>query len=195
MRDYVVGDLILEVLGVWTLVLVGSGLYLFWPRRSARSQGSKGARRLFGVRWAAGGRARRRDLHGLAGFVMIPIMVLTIVSDMAWSSYWADGFSSLAERLTPSTPAENTASTSATRGDLDRFGNQIPWATGDFVNVVRGLSASTASGTPEALPDFPERASGMASGWWRGHDLNLRPSGDETVGAGRHSSAFPLVSE
>jgi uncharacterized iron-regulated membrane protein len=133
MRDYVVGDLILEVLGVWTLVLVGSGLYLFWPRRSGQSQGSKGARRLFRVRWAAGGRARWRDLHGLAGFVMIPVMVLTIVSGMAWSSYWAEGFSTLAERLTPGTPAENTASTSVTRGDLDRFGNQIPWSTGDFV--------------------------------------------------------------
>lgn len=132
-RDYVLGDLVLEVLAVWTLVLFGSGLYLFWPRRSRQSTGSKGERKLFGVRWSVGGRARWRDLHGLAGFVMIPVMLLTIVSGMAWSSYWADGFSSLAERLTPGDPAEITASTSATRGDLDRFGNQIPWATGDRV--------------------------------------------------------------
>jgi uncharacterized iron-regulated membrane protein len=133
MREYVVGDLILEILGVWTLVLIGSGLYLFWPRRSRQSQGSKGARRLFTVRWAAGGRARWRDLHGLAGFVMIPVTVLTIVSGMGWSTYWAENFNSLAEEITPGNPAENTASTSVTRGDLDRFGNQIPWATGDFV--------------------------------------------------------------
>lgn len=133
MREYVVGDLILEILGVWTLVLIGSGLYLFWPRRSRQSQGSKGPRRLFTVRWGAGGRARWRDLHGLAGFVMIPVMILTIVSGMGWSTYWAENFSSLAKELTPGNPAENTASTTVTRGDLDRFGNQIPWATGDFV--------------------------------------------------------------
>lgn len=54
MRTYVVGDLILEILCVWTLVLIGSGLYLFWPRRSRQSQGSKGVRRLFTVRWATG---------------------------------------------------------------------------------------------------------------------------------------------
>jgi uncharacterized iron-regulated membrane protein len=149
MREYMVGDLILEVLGVWTLVLIGSGLYLFWPRRSAQSQGSKGARRLFGVRWATGGRARWRDLHGLAGFVMIPVMVLTIVSGMAWSSYWADGFSSLAERVTPGSAAENTASTSATRGDLDRFGNQIPWATGDFV-IPASYAPAAVDGTMPA---------------------------------------------
>lgn len=149
MREYMVGDLVLEVLGVWTLVLVGSGLYLFWPRRSGQSQGSKGARRLFGVRWAIGGRARWRDLHGLAGFVMIPVMVLTIVSGMAWSSYWADGFSSLAGRVTPGSAAENTASTSATRGDLDRFGNQIPWATGDFV-IPASYAPAAVDGTMPA---------------------------------------------
>lgn len=132
MRDYVLGDLVLEILGVWTLVLIASGAYLFWPRRSRHSNGSKGQRKLFAVRWSAGGRARWRDLHGLAGFVMIPVMVLTIISGMAWSTYWADGFGSLADRLTPGSPAENTASTSATRGDLDRFGNQIPWNTGEF---------------------------------------------------------------
>ena len=51
MRDYVVGDLILEILGVWTLVLIGSGIYLFWPRRSRQSKGSKGS----GVCSACGG--------------------------------------------------------------------------------------------------------------------------------------------
>lgn len=149
MRTYVVGDLILEILGVWTLVLIGSGLYLFWPRRSRQSQGSKGVRRLFTVRWATGGRARWRDLHGLAGFVMIPVMILTILSGMGWSTYWAENFNSLAAELTPGKPAENTASTTVTRGDLDRFGNQIPWATGDFV-IPASYSPATADGSMPA---------------------------------------------
>jgi uncharacterized iron-regulated membrane protein len=149
MRTYVVGDLILEILGIWTLVLIGSGLYLFWPRRSRQSHGSKGARRLFAVRWGAGGRARWRDLHGLAGFVMIPVMVLTIVSGMGWSTYWAENFNSLAEELTPGSPAENTASTTVTRGDLDRFGNQIPWATGDFV-IPASYAPETTDGSMPA---------------------------------------------
>jgi uncharacterized iron-regulated membrane protein len=153
MRDYVVGDLVLEILGVWTLVLIGSGLYLFWPRRSRNSQGSKGERRLLGVRWSAGGRVRWRDLHGLAGFVMIPLMLLTIVSGMAWSTYWAENFSSAADRLTPGSPAENTASTSATRGDLDRFGNQIPWATGDFP-IPASYAPEAADGSMPAPLDL-----------------------------------------
>lgn len=131
-RDYVVGDLILEILGVWTLVLIGSGLYLFWPRRSRHSEGTKGRRKLVGVRSAATGRARWRDLHGFAGLLLLPIMAVTIVSGLAWSTYWGPTFSSLADRLTPGSPVDQPPSVLGVRGDLDRFGNRIPWATGDF---------------------------------------------------------------
>lgn len=132
MRDYVLGDLVLEILGVWTLVLVFSGLYLWWPRKSSNSNGSKGARRLFGIRRGVRGRARWRDLHGVGGVSLLLVMVLTIVSGMAWSTYWAEQFGSFADEVTPGAPVDQPASTSQVRADLDRFGNQIPWATGDF---------------------------------------------------------------
>ena len=132
MRDYVLGDLVLEILGVWTLVLVFSGLYLWWPRRSSQSTGSKGARRLFTIRRGVTGRARWRDLHGVAGVLLLVAMVITIVSGMGWATYWGPNFNALAEELTPGEPVDQPASTSQVRGDLDRFGNQIPWATGDF---------------------------------------------------------------
>jgi uncharacterized iron-regulated membrane protein len=131
-RDYVLGDLILEILGVWTLVLIASGLYLFWPRRSSQSEGTKGRRRLFGIRTGATGRARWRDLHGVAGLLLLPIMAVTIISGLAWSTYWGPTFSSLADKVTPGTPVDQPPSVLGVRGDLDRFGNQIPWATGDF---------------------------------------------------------------
>ena len=37
MRPYVVGDLVLELAGIWTLVLVASGLFLWWPRKARRA--------------------------------------------------------------------------------------------------------------------------------------------------------------
>ena len=131
-REYVVGDLILELLGVWTLALVASGLYLWWPRRSSASNGSKGARRFLFIRRGVSGRARWRDLHGFGGVLMALVMVLTVVSGMGWSTYWAEQFNSLADELTPGAPVDAPASPLGERGDLDRFGNQIPWATGDF---------------------------------------------------------------
>ena len=132
MRDYVLGDLVLEILGVWTLVLICSGLFIWFPRRSAASSGSKGARRSWFVRRGATGRARWRDLHGLGGVVLFSVMALTIVSGMAWSTYWGPQFGSLADALTPGEGVDAPASTLGVRGDLDRFGNQIPWNTGEF---------------------------------------------------------------
>ncbi len=132
MRDYVIGDLLLEVLGVWTLVLVLTGLFLWWPRRSASGTGSKGARRVLGVRRGVSGRARWRDLHGLGGLAMSLVLVITLVSGLAWSTYWGPQFGALADELTPGSAVEPPASSLGVRGDLDRFGNQIPWATGDF---------------------------------------------------------------
>ncbi|MFN8023937.1 MAG: PepSY domain-containing protein [Acidimicrobiales bacterium] len=131
-RDYVIGDLILEVLGVWTLVLMASGLYLWWPRKSAASEGSHGRRRLFSVRWNTKGRAKWRDLHGLAGVLMMVMLLVTIVSGEAWSTYWSQNFNSFADKVSPGEPVDQPNSTSRVRGDLDRFGNQIPWASGDY---------------------------------------------------------------
>lgn len=127
MRDYVVGDLVLEMLGIWTLVLVFSGLYIWWPRRSATMP-----RRSPFIRKGTTGRARWRDLHGTAGVILLPLMALTIVSGLAWSTYWSGQFSSLADKLTPGEYVDQPASSLGVRGDLDRFGNQIPWNTGDF---------------------------------------------------------------
>lgn len=146
-RDYVFGDVLLEILGVWTLVLVLTGLFIWWPRRSRWSSGSQGERRLLGIRRGGVGRARWRDLHGLGGVALISIMILTLVSGMAWSAYWGETFGSFADEIAPGTPIEQPASTLAVRGDLDRFGNQIPWNTGD-----RPIPASYA---PESDGEAP----------------------------------------
>lgn len=169
MRDYVLFDLVLEILGVWTLVLVVSGLVLFWPRRSRHSSGTKGERRLLSVRRGATGRARWRDLHGLGGVALFSVMVLTIVSGMGWSTYWADQFSSLANTVTPGDPVDAPASSVGERGDLDRFGNQIPWNTGDFP-IPASYAPESTDGTlpaPMRLDDVVQvaEAEGMLPGY------------------------------
>ena len=131
MRDYVLGDIILEILGIWTLVLVSTGLFIWWPRSSRWSNGTKGGRKYFGMRRDTSGRARWRDLHGLGGVMVLGVMILTLVSGMAWSSYWGANFASFTNEVTPGEPVDQPTSTPAVRGDLDRFGNQIPWNTGD----------------------------------------------------------------
>ena len=133
MRDYVVGDLVLEVFGVWTLVLMASGIYLWWPRRGASATSrARTGRTLLGIRLGKQGRARWRDLHAVPGLVMFSILTVTLVSGMAWSTYWGANFTALANKISPNTWTDAPASPLGSRGDLERLGNSIEWNTGSI---------------------------------------------------------------
>jgi uncharacterized iron-regulated membrane protein len=150
MRPYIVGDLLLEMLGVWTLVLVMSGLYLWWPRRSTAGGTKRNGRGLFRVRLNKTGRARWRDLHGAGGVMLFSIIVLTVISGMAWSTYWGPNFTALANKISPNVSTDAPASVLGTRGDLDRLGNQIPWNTGSMP-IPASYATSTDGTMPAAL--------------------------------------------
>ncbi len=137
MRNYVVGDIVLEVLGVWTLVLVMSGLYLWWQRRSRTAT----------TKTKASGRAKLRNAHSLSGVLLFGAMFVTIISGLGWSRYWGPNFSALANKVTPNLWTDAPPSALGTRGDLDVLGNQIPWNTGE-----RPIPASYATPGDGVLP-------------------------------------------
>lgn len=147
MREYVVGDLVLELLGVWTIVLVASGLFLWWPRRARRATAASTKGSILGVRRGVSGRPRWRDLHGLSGVILLAVMLLTLVSGLAWSTYWGPQFQSIANEITPNTWTDAPASAVGERGDLDQLGNKINWNTGD-----RPIPASYATPTDGVAP-------------------------------------------
>lgn len=80
-----VGDRLIELAVGWGIVLVVSGLYLWWPR------GSGGA----GVLWPrlnARGRLWWRDLHAVTGFWGSAILLLMLLTGMTWTGYWGAQF-------------------------------------------------------------------------------------------------------
>lgn len=76
-------NLIVEVVAGWTLILVATGLYLWWPRRrgvgvvSLKSKDM--ARRPF---W--------RDLHALTGLYAGGVVAFLALTGMPWSAVWGD---------------------------------------------------------------------------------------------------------
>jgi uncharacterized iron-regulated membrane protein len=147
MRDYVVGDLLVEILGCWGIVLAASGLYLWWPRGSkvARARNGRG---WFKIRIAKEGRARWRDLHAVPGVVLVGLLAFQLMSGMPWSSYWGPNFTAVANEVSPNVWTDAPASGIATRGDLDRLGGQIHWNTGDI--PIPASYAAEADGTTAA---------------------------------------------
>ena len=79
------GDRLIELAAGWGVVLVVSGLYLWWPR------GQGGA----GVLWprlSARGRLMWRDLHAVTGFWGSALLLLMLLTGMTWTGFWGAQF-------------------------------------------------------------------------------------------------------
>jgi uncharacterized iron-regulated membrane protein len=181
-RDYVLFDLVLEVLGVWTLVLVITGLYLFWPRRRGRP------------RRPLTGRAKWRRLHGISGVALSSMMVLTLISGMAWSTYWGSNFASLADTITPGAAVEAPPSEVGTRADLDVLGNRINWNTGEYPIPASYAPTDASTPAPMRLDDIATIAerNGMKPGYTIYLPANVADeTGVVTFGAFTVSNSWP----
>jgi len=84
-----VGSVIVELAACWAIVLVITGLYLWWPR---------GTRRLAGVVYPRIGQGRRvfwRDLHAVTGMWISAMVLFLLVSGLPWSLVWGGAFKEL----------------------------------------------------------------------------------------------------
>lgn len=118
------GNLWMELTATWIVVLLASGVYLWWPRAV------EAAKPLLTVRWREGGRVRWRDVHALTGVVIAVILICYIVSGMTWTRYWGENWRAVTATITPSTEID-APSTPAKLGDYDRLGRRIAWAATD----------------------------------------------------------------
>lgn len=143
-----VGDLIVELAASWGFVLLVSGMFLWWPRKS----------RVAGVtvpRLQARGRALIRDLHAVPALWIAPVIAFLILTGLPWSGFWGDNLARLGtiETLAPAlapTPNFSTAPDAPShhpepaahevQGADHPFSDELPWA-------VRHAAIPAASGT------------------------------------------------
>jgi uncharacterized iron-regulated membrane protein len=84
------GNRLIELAAGWLVLLVGSGLYLWWPR----------GRRLGTVTIkAASGRPWWRDLHAVTGLYAGGIIVFLALTGLPWSGVWGAKFYDYAHAL------------------------------------------------------------------------------------------------
>lgn len=74
-------NLLVEIVAGWAIILVATGVYLWWPRK--RDAGVLTVR-------ARAGRPFWRDLHAVTGLYAGAIIVFLAVTGMPWSAVWGD---------------------------------------------------------------------------------------------------------
>lgn len=87
-----VGDRIVELAASWAIVMILTGLYLWWPRGG-------GLAGVFWPRLSLRGRAFWRDLHGVAGFWVSGLALVLLFTGLPWAGVWGSAFASVRAEL------------------------------------------------------------------------------------------------
>jgi len=93
------GSKFVELTSCWVMMLMTTGLIMWWPRGKAGIMGTliprlKGNKRLF---W--------RDLHAVPAFYFSFLIIFLVISGLPWTDVWGDAFHSIQKSLNMTAPA------------------------------------------------------------------------------------------
>ncbi len=84
----VAGSILVELAASWAIVLILSGVYLWWPRNA------KGLAGVLYPRFSGGTRQVWRDVHAVVGFWVSVFVLFLLVSGLPWTQVWGQAFKS-----------------------------------------------------------------------------------------------------
>lgn len=84
-----VGSVLVELAGCWAIVLVLTGLYLWWPRNG------RGLAGVLYPRLGRGGRLFWRDLHAVTGIWLAMFVLFLLMTALPWTLVWGTAFKEL----------------------------------------------------------------------------------------------------
>ena len=84
------GELLMELAACWTLVMIGTGIALWWPREKTT------ARAALVPRFSLQGRALWKNLHAVMGIWLALGALIFVLSGLPWTGSWGKQFKALA---------------------------------------------------------------------------------------------------
>lgn len=80
------GSNLVELAASWTIIMLVTGLVLWWPRNAPGWAG------VLYPRWRHTGRVFWRDLHSVTGIWISAFALFLLISGLPWSKFWGDYF-------------------------------------------------------------------------------------------------------
>jgi uncharacterized iron-regulated membrane protein len=115
------GDYLIEIAAGFGVLLIASGLYLWWPRDG------RGLRQALLPGVATGGPRRWRNVHAALGAWLAPLLLFFLGSGLAWTPFWGGEFVQTWSSLPGETFDAPLAET--THGSLNHGAHhEMPWA-------------------------------------------------------------------
>jgi len=86
------GDWLVELAASWTIVMILTGLYLWWPR-PFRAAGT------FWPRLSLRGRPLLKDIHRVTGFWIAGLVLVMLASGLPWAGVWGSAFKAVRAQM------------------------------------------------------------------------------------------------
>ncbi|HLU02088.1 MAG TPA: PepSY domain-containing protein [Advenella sp.] len=100
------GEVLMELAACWTLIMVGTGVALWWPRRK------RGLKQAMIPDVKKKGRPFWREIHATMGIVLAAGAVFFVMSGLPWTSTWGAQFKQLVAQVNLGYPPDPPGSTS-----------------------------------------------------------------------------------
>lgn len=139
------GDYLIEIASGLSIMLIITGVFLWWPRNKQT---------FFSVllpRLNAGRRIFWRDTHATIGFWTAPILLFFLISGLAWTSVWGkqltQAWSSFPAQKWKDVPLSDQTHASLNRGVFE----EVAWAL-ELTPLPESGSLAGLPGIPESYP-------------------------------------------
>ena len=168
----VTGDRMLEIAASLGMVLIATGLYMWWPR------GDGWAARL--IPTFTSGRPFWKSLHGVVGLWISLFLVFFLISGLSWAGIWGGKFVQAWSQF-PVEKWDNVPVSDVTHASMNHARKEVPWALELTPMPVSGSEAGRA-GLTRGMPVTIDTLDGLARrlGFEERYQLNL-PQGEQGV--------------
>jgi len=167
-----VGDRLIEIAASLSIVLIATGLFLWWPR------GGASFRSALLPRLSLRGRAFWKDLHKSIGVWISAFLLLFMLSGLAWTGIWGDSYVKPWSAF-PASKWDNVPLSDATHATMNHATHEVPWALEATPMPASGSEAGSAA---VALPVTLDTVAAWAAahGFAGQYKLSV-PAGDTGV--------------
>ncbi len=131
------GSILVELAASWAVIMLVTGLYLWWPRET------RGLAGVLFPRPRSGRRVFWRDLHAVAGIWISALALFLLVTALPWTPIWGAGFKELRSLGAPDSKQDWSAGRSAEHAehlrDMSAHVLSSPVALDEIVRRVTAL--------------------------------------------------------
>ncbi|MFN7009748.1 MAG: PepSY-associated TM helix domain-containing protein [Allorhizobium sp.] len=167
------GDRLIEIAAGFGVVLIVTGLYLWWPREG------RGLARVLVPQLSARGRALWKSLHATIGFYVSLILLVFLLSGLTWAGIWGEKFTQ-AWSTFPAEKWDNVPLSDATHAAMNHGGiKEVPWTLEQTPMPASGSQAGTG-GLPEGQAVDIDGVVAFARSIGFSDRFQLNVPGDET---------------